>query len=123
MLDHRLAIRLALVIGLGLGWVVRAAADEPDNKKPTAEDKDIAKEETPDRYALPEGGVKELLKFFNELRRPGSTRQEIAEYRSKAVPAMKAAALKIQQLATKEDQNLEGYNDAIGMWLMLRVEE
>ncbi len=126
MLIHRIALGLALVVGwfaLASHGTLRAGDDKADKKtdKSQVEQKDNAEKEAKDRYQLPEGGVKELLAFVNETMafRP-ATRQELNEYRTKGVAAMKAAAEKILEIAKPEDKELNGFDDVEGLLLIFR---
>jgi thiol-disulfide isomerase/thioredoxin len=95
-------------------------ADDADDADDKADDKE-AKE---DRFAVPEGDVKKLLAFLQEMVsfRP-KTREEFLEYRQKGQQAMKEAAEKIKQIATDEDQKLPGYNDVDGVLLYARSQD
>jgi len=94
----------------------KAAAADP------AEASDDAPEKTKDPYELPTGGVQELLAFIKDVRaiRP-TNQQQMLEHRKKMLPAIKAAAEKIQQTATPEDKKREGYDDAMALLLQVRA--
>jgi thiol-disulfide isomerase/thioredoxin len=130
---HRFTLYLALVAALAaVPWSTGLRAEDAD-KKPKADaasSEDAKKSDdadanaAKDRYKLPEeGGVKELLTFINELRliRP-RTQDELKEYRAKALPAMKAAAQKIKEIATDDDKKLDGYDQAMALLLSLRLQ-
>jgi len=83
--------------------------------------KSLEKIEPPrDRYEVPEGNVKELLEFIQDLRsfRPKSY-QEYSEHRSKAPQALKSAAEKIMKL--EKDESSEAYQTAVLVLLEGRV--
>ena len=103
----------------------QAPAKKADQKEAAAEKdaaSDDAVEKAKDPYELPAGGVKELLAFIKDVRaiRP-TNQQQMLEHRKKMMPALKAAAEKIQQTATPEDKKLEGYDDAMALLLQLRA--
>ena len=93
-----------------------------DDDKTDAGNKDEPAAEAKDPYQVPEGGVKELLAFIKDVKaiRP-TTGEQLMAHRAKGQAAMKAAAEKIQQLATDEDKKLEGYDDAMALLLNLRA--
>lgn len=130
MLIHRWAYGLTLVIGLMAGSALVIAADD-DAKKPAAAaddksnstDEDAAKEKK-DRFALPEGGAKDLLAFLKELMtyRP-RTREQILSFQLRGRKAMKEAAEKLLEIATDEDKKLEGFEDVEPLLLMFRGQQ
>jgi hypothetical protein len=73
-----------------------------------------------DRYAIPEGGVSELVKFIEELKqfRP-STAQEEVEYVQKYRETLNEAAKRI--LAQEEDHWSEAYQTAMRIRLLMRI--
>ena len=119
-------VTLACLVAVASSGHSFAADDEAPKKtdKPAAESKDEAPEETKDPYELPEGGVKELLAFIQKITtvRP-KTQQEAVQFRLKGIPAMKAAAEKIMEIATDEDKKLEGFETVEPLLLYLRAQE
>ncbi|MEX0678453.1 MAG: TlpA disulfide reductase family protein [Pirellulales bacterium] len=93
----------ALVAGTGKG-------EEPSAKKAQSATPDTRK-----RVEVPEGGVKEMLAFIEEMNKnkPGTVPGSYA--------AMRKATERIVRLATEEDKKLPGYNDAIGMHFRFRT--
>ena len=91
----------------------QADADEKSDDEPKV-----------DRFAVPEGGAKELLEFLQETMkfRP-KTRAEMVQFQVRGKPAMKEAAEKLQQIATDEDKKLPGYADVEAYLLLLRAED
>ncbi|MEX0678452.1 MAG: TlpA disulfide reductase family protein [Pirellulales bacterium] len=102
------------------------ADDATADKQEKAEAKDDAekKEEPKNPFAVPEGGVKELLAFIQETMnfRP-KTREEYQALQTKGFPAMKEAAEKIKQIATDEDKTLPGFAEVDGLLLYFRANE
>jgi thiol-disulfide isomerase/thioredoxin len=98
----------------------QAADTKADTKGATA---DEAKPKEADRFALPEGGVKELLAFLTETMnyRP-RTREAVMQFQLRGRAAMKAAAEKILEIATEEDKKLEGFGDVEPLALMFRAQ-
>ncbi len=80
----------------------------------------LAVEITVDRYAVPEGGVEELLGFIQDLKRfrPRSS-QEYRAHRQKVTPALKLAAEKILKL--EKDRSSEAFQAAQLVLLEHRV--
>ena len=117
---------LACLVAIATSGQLYAADDEPTKKadKPAAEAKDDVPEETKDPYELPEGGVKELLAFLQQTMtiRP-KTQQEAVQFRLKGIPAMKAAAEKILEIAKDEDKKLEGFEIVEPFLLYIRAQE
>jgi thiol-disulfide isomerase/thioredoxin len=74
-----------------------------------------------DRFALPAGGASELLTFIHETIKLRPSRDELDEFRQKAIPAIKKAAEKIKQIATEADKKLPGYEDVDGLLLCFRA--
>jgi len=152
MLVHRFTVGLALAVGLAvLAFGVARADDAPakggkpklklnrdapakvaakaEEKKNTdaVADKKVEaekKEEPKDRFAVPEGDVKELLAFIKRTMnfRP-RTREEQQEWRTKGFAAMKKAARKIKVVATDEDKKLPGYAEVDGLLLYFRAND
>ena len=73
-----------------------------------------------DRYAIPEGGVSELVKFIEELKqfRPATARER-SEYAQKYQETLNEAAKRI--LAQEEDRWSEAYQTALRIRLLLRI--
>lgn len=124
---RRCALRFALLaclVAIASSSHSYAADDEPAKKtdKPAAESKDEAPEETKDPYELPEGGVKELLAFIQKTMtvRP-KTPQEQVQFRLKGIPAMKAAAEKVMEIAKDDDKKLEGFEIVEPLLLYFRA--
>lgn len=99
--------------------LLASSVDSPlraeDPPKKAADAKPAEKEADP--YRLPDGGVKELLKFIDKL----EARQEEDDFRAKGVPALQETLTKIQKIAKPEDRKLEGFDKATGMWLFFRT--
>jgi thiol-disulfide isomerase/thioredoxin len=76
---------------------------------------------SPDPFAVPEGGMEELLKFIQDLQafRPRSAR-EYQEHRTKSGPALKTAADRI--LSLEPDESSEAYRVAVLVQLQNRVQ-
>ncbi|MFV1964210.1 MAG: TlpA family protein disulfide reductase [Pirellulaceae bacterium] len=103
---------LSLVV---LSGVAIAADDEKKNTQPKPAS------ETVDRYAVPEGDVRELLKFLDELGRfRPKSREEYVEFRKKGSIAMRQAAEKILSLET--DTSSAAYQKARQQILQLEVQ-
>jgi hypothetical protein len=94
-----------------------AIHDTAGSQEAQHKDDDAAK----DPYQLPDGGVKKLLVFINEVRAIRPTQQQAGEHRIKSQAAIKAAAEKIRDIATVEDKKLDGYDDAIALLLVYRA--
>jgi thiol-disulfide isomerase/thioredoxin len=134
MIVRRITLGLLLAAGLlvttGHPW---ALAEEPpaaklegktDEEKAAAlKEKTEGKEAEIDQFALPEGGVPELLTFLQETMkfRP-KTREEALAYRLRGMAAMKEAAEKIQKIATDDDKKLPGYENVDGLLLFFRAQ-
>jgi len=90
----------------------------------TPEEKAKAEEEAKKLYAVPEGGVQELLEFLLMTinYRPRSAQQAV-HYRLLGIPAMKQAATKIKETATDEDKKLEGFADVEPILFYFRAQE
>ena len=74
------------------------------------------------RYDLPEGGVKELLAFVKEIRAyDPTTPAEKVERSLKLHTAVENALAKVVQIATEDDRQLEGFDDAYGLHLVFRT--
>ena len=73
-----------------------------------------------DRYAIPEGGVSELVKFIEDLKqfRPATDREQL-EYVQKYRETLNEAAKRI--LAQDEDRWSEGYQTAMRIRLLMRI--
>ena len=72
---------------------------------------------------MPEkGGVKELLAFIKQISeiQPAS-QEEFDLHRAKAIKAIRAAAEKMQKVATPEEKKSDGYQDVMGLLLNLRA--
>jgi thiol-disulfide isomerase/thioredoxin len=127
---HRLLFTGALAAGVLFACSTLRAADDDAPKKADApaeaksDTPDDAKPKEEDRFALPEGGVKELLAFLKETMtyRP-KTRQDMMQFQLRGRPAMKAAAEKIKEIAKDEDKQLEGFDDVEPLLLMFRAQE
>src|SRR5262245_11232906 len=134
MLMHRFTLALALSAGLTCLAASAQAADAPvpakaklklnraianklaedaakkddakaDDAKPADADADKKEEEEKDPFALPEGGVKELLAFLQEtMKYRPKTQQQVLQFRVRGMKAMREAAEKIQSIATDEDK-------------------
>jgi thiol-disulfide isomerase/thioredoxin len=74
------------------------------------------------RYDLPEGGVEELLAFVKDIRafKP-TTPAEKVERSLKLHGAVERALAKIAEIATADDKQLAGFDDAIGLHLVFRT--
>lgn len=125
---HRWTLALVALSAVLLGRGAGAAEDDAKKAAPAAakEDGEAKQSEEPpaDRYALPEGGVRELLDFIKRTLafRPSSQREAV-ELRLKRGPALRAAAAKIDEIATDEDKKLPGYSDVEPMLLSLDVQD
>ena len=124
-----LAALVAVAVGVSLSTGSRAgAADKKDanGEKSKAAQKDDAKKEDaePDRYALPKGGVKELLAFIKSIREfEPTSAEENAEQQEKAVPAIKAACERVMKIAKPEDRKLPGFDEVPFLLLVIRVND
>ncbi len=129
-----MVLRIALAAGLAIFALDIARADDappanvakPKKVSPTPtsdqaevpERQDAAKE----RFAVPEGGVNELLAFIKQtMKSKPLSRQGIHEWRTKGFAAMRQAAEKIKQIATDADKNLAGYAEVDGQLLYFRA--
>lgn len=126
---HQLLYAVPLVAGCLLTCATLRADDEAPQKPdtPAAAKSDSPDEEKPkeeDRFALPEGGVKELLPFLKDLMnyRP-KTRAQMLQFQLRGRKAMRAAAEKIMEIATDEDKQLEGFADVEPLLLLARVQD
>lgn len=115
--------QLSLVLGLGLFvvGVAAARASDPAGNSPETESQD-ASADLEARYALPAGGVPELLTFIENIKKdkrpPSKLNKPVTRLRYHAV---RNATEKIARIATAEDKKLPGYNDAIGMHFRFRT--
>lgn len=108
------AAALTLVVG-AQSW-----AEEPAPAAKEEADASADKNQPEDPFKAPEGGAKELLGFIREKMsyRP-QTREQAVEFQTKGIPALRAAGQKLRELATDEDKQLEGFDDAMGYLLLL----
>jgi thiol-disulfide isomerase/thioredoxin len=97
----------------------KADAKKASEKTETPAKKE-AKEDADKRFAVPEGGVKELLAFLQDMLKLNPRTREEYEKRTQA---MEKAAEKIKQVATDEDKKLPGYGEADGLLLYFRAED
>jgi len=104
-------------------FAIAAFAAEEAKKAPDEDKKPAAKEEADepkakDRYALPDGGVDELVKFIEELEsfQPTNAR-DFFTHRQKSPVALKAAADRILEL--EGDKESEASEKASGVLLRL----
>jgi thiol-disulfide isomerase/thioredoxin len=119
-----MSFRFAPLMWLGCSLVAFAllsqaacqAQDKSDESKPSA------KEKEKDRYAVPEGDVKQLVKFIQELREfQPNTAAEALEYRQKAPAAVRTAAERIVKL--EKDKSSEAYQTAYQLLLAFKLQE
>jgi thiol-disulfide isomerase/thioredoxin len=118
------AATVLAALGMTVSLAVPAMSADTDDKQPAKVEKaDSAQPATPaagqdakpepakDRYAVPEGGVPELLAFVEGLQtfQPSDV-NEYMEHRSKAPAALQAAAEKILQL--EKDEKSAAYQKA-----------
>lgn len=104
-----------------LATVATAAEKAKDASKETIKSsakKEAGKPEAKDRYAVPDGGVDELVKFIETLEafQPATARDDFA-HRQKAPTALRAAAEKILEL--EKDKETEASRKASGVLLRL----
>jgi thiol-disulfide isomerase/thioredoxin len=87
-----------------------------------AEDAKEEAKQSSGRFTVPEGGVKELVKFIDDLKafEPNNT-EEFFEYRQKAPAALRAAAEKILKLET--DKTSQAYQTAYELVLVFRFQD
>ena len=111
-----IAVSLFAVATMGAEKAKEAPKEE---KKPAAKE-EAAKPPADNRYAVPEGGVDELVKFIEKLEafRPNNARDDFA-YRQKAPAALRAAADKILEL--EKGKESEASKKASGVLLQLDV--
>jgi thiol-disulfide isomerase/thioredoxin len=123
MVVSRFGLGAAVIAGL-LVLVASGRAYSEDKPGKDAPDAAKATDEAPDRYAVPDGDVKELLAFIKGLNafKP-TTREELRQHQLKKMAAVKAAAEKIKETATEADQSLEGYTNAVDVLLYFRARE
>lgn len=98
-----------------------AAKKQAEAKKGSTTKEDKEKD---DPFAIPEGGVKELLAFVTSVAnyRPAS-QDDLRRLRSDGFAAMKQAAERIKRIATDEDKQLPGFAEADGALLYFRAQE
>ncbi|HEY2841316.1 MAG TPA: TlpA disulfide reductase family protein [Pirellulales bacterium] len=112
------------LVGVSLTANLQAEAAPPAGKKAT-EAAPAAADAKNDPYKVPEtGGVKELFAFIKQISeiQPAS-QEEFVLHRAKAVKAIKAAAEKMQKVATPEDKKTDSYQDVMSLLLNLRAGE
>jgi len=121
MVTERSFNRLSCLAAFALvsAFAVVAVGSEQEDETPAAKE-ETAEPKAKDRYELPDGGVKELAAFIEELNafRPTNTR-EFFEYRNKAPAALEAAARKILELEKNKDS--DAYKGASIVLLRLSV--
>ncbi len=114
----------AAVFACLLILVVGGRAYSEDKPGEDAADTAKATDEAPDRYAVPDGDVKELLAFIKQLNayKP-TTPAEIRQHQIKKMAAIKAAAEQIKETANETDKALEGYAEAMDVLLYFQARD
>jgi thiol-disulfide isomerase/thioredoxin len=97
--------------------------DEEKTAALKAKDEEEGKESKIDQFAIPAGGVPELLAYVQEtLKFRPKSREEVLAYRLRGMASVKEAIEKIQAMATDEDKKLPGYEEVDGLALFFRAQ-
>jgi thiol-disulfide isomerase/thioredoxin len=132
---YRAALGAVLIAPMALAGLASGQDSEREKKSAKVEkkaakaaaelpqaDEDAEPEKPVDRYAVPEGGVDELLAFVEGLRKfRAASRQEYIMHMMKAPQAMRAAAERILELKPGEDS--EAFKTASLVLLQQRIGE
>lgn len=73
--------------------------------------------DVPDAYEVPDGDIKNLVAFVIRLQ------NEKTANRAKKIAAIIAAGNRLDDVANNADRKVEGYDEAIGIWLYVAVYE
>jgi thiol-disulfide isomerase/thioredoxin len=120
------AVPLAVILAKAAEQDAAKLEGKTDEEKAAAlkaKDEEEGKESKIDQFALPDGGVPELLTFVQEtLKFRPKSREEMVAYRLRGMASVKEAIEKIQEIATDEDKKLPGYEEVDGLVLFFRTQ-
>lgn len=117
------AVPLAVILNKTAEQDAAKLEGKTDEEKAAALKEKEGEESKIDQFAVPEGGVPELLTFVQETMkfRP-ATREDALAYRLRGMAAVKEAIEKIQKIATDDDKKLPGYEEIDGLVLFFRAQ-